>query len=66
MEFLAELKKAGFVDVERVSETGFNSSPKTKDMFIRTHKPENGQLLTEIACRLEGEAYQTGFIGFSH
>ena len=39
MEFLAALKKAGFEDVERMDETGFNSSPKTKGILFRARKP---------------------------
>jgi hypothetical protein len=39
MEFLATLKNAGFVDVESMGETGFNSSPKTRGALIRARKP---------------------------
>lgn len=39
MEFLAALERAGFVDVERMGETGFNSSPKTKGVLFRARKP---------------------------
>ena len=39
MEFLAALENAGFEDVEHIVETGFNSSPKTKGMLVRAHKP---------------------------
>jgi hypothetical protein len=48
MEFLAELNEAGFVDVERVSETGFNSSPKTKGLLIRARKPERKDLDSQM------------------
>jgi hypothetical protein len=40
MEFLATLIKVGFVDVERMGETGFNSSPKTRGALIRARKPQ--------------------------
>ena len=40
MEFLATLKEAGFADVERMGETGFNSSPKTKGILFRARKPQ--------------------------
>lgn len=33
------LQQAGFKEVEQVDETGFNSSPKTKAMLFRAHKP---------------------------
>jgi hypothetical protein len=36
MEFLADLRKTGFVDVSSEGETGFNSSPKTKGILVRT------------------------------
>ena len=39
MEFLAASESAGFMDVEFVGETGFNSSPKTKGMLVRACKP---------------------------
>ena len=39
MEFLAALEKAGFVEVEGVGPTGFNSSKKTKGMLVRARKP---------------------------
>ena len=32
------LQTAGFLNVELVSETGFNSSPKTKGVLIRAQK----------------------------
>jgi hypothetical protein len=32
------LQKAGFVDEQLVSETGFNSSPKTKGAMFRAAK----------------------------
>jgi hypothetical protein len=34
------LNKAGFVDVELVAETGFNSSPVTKGVLVRAKKSE--------------------------
>lgn len=40
MEFLAALKNADFEDVERVGETGFNSSPKTRGVLVRARKPQ--------------------------
>ncbi len=33
------LKETGFVDVELVNETGFNSSPVTKGVLFRARKP---------------------------
>jgi hypothetical protein len=33
------LNEVGFVDVEFVSETGFNSSPVTKGVLFRARKP---------------------------
>ena len=33
------LNEAGFVDVERVAETGFNSSSVTKGVLFRATKP---------------------------
>jgi len=33
------LNEAGFVDVERVAETGFNSSSVTKGVLFRARKP---------------------------
>jgi len=33
------IRKAGFTDVEMVSETGFNSSPVTKGVLIRAKTP---------------------------
>ncbi len=32
------LNEAGFIDVERVAETGFNSSPVTKGVLFRARK----------------------------
>jgi len=34
------LKKVGFQKVERMSDTGFNSSPKTKGVLFRAEKPK--------------------------
>jgi hypothetical protein len=39
MAFLAALEKAGFVNVEHMAETGFDSSPKTKGALVRARKP---------------------------
>lgn len=39
-DFLEMLREAGFVNVELVSETGFNASPKTKGVLIRAGKTE--------------------------
>ena len=39
MDFLAILEDAGFIDINLVDETGFNSSPKTKGVLIRAKKP---------------------------
>ena len=39
MDFLADLRKTGFVDIASGGETGFNSSPKTKGMLVRARKP---------------------------
>lgn len=33
------LQKVGFENAEIVSETGFNSSPKTKGVLLRAEKP---------------------------
>lgn len=40
MDFLALIQKVGFADAELVSETGFNSSPKTRGVLFRARKPE--------------------------
>jgi hypothetical protein len=40
MDFLELLQQVGFEDAELVSETGFNSSPKTKGVLIRARKTE--------------------------
>jgi len=40
MDFLEMFPQAGFVDVELVAETGFNSSPKTKGVLIRARKTD--------------------------
>jgi hypothetical protein len=39
MDFLGLLQQIGFENVELVAGTGFNSSPKTKDVLIRAKKP---------------------------
>jgi len=39
MDFLAILNEAGFVEVELVKDTGFNSSPVTKGVLSRAKKP---------------------------
>ena len=39
MEFLAILESKGFIDINLVRETGFNSSAKTKGVLIRAKKP---------------------------
>lgn len=39
MDFLADLRKTGFVNIASGGETGFNSSPKTKGMLVRARKP---------------------------
>ena len=38
-DFLAMIKQAGFVEVEMVSETVFNSSPVTKGVLFKATKP---------------------------
>ena len=38
-DFLAIMRQAGFVDVEMVSETGFNSSAVTKGVLFMAVKP---------------------------
>jgi alkylhydroperoxidase/carboxymuconolactone decarboxylase family protein YurZ len=38
-DFLALVKQAGFHEAEMVSETGFNSSPRTRGVLIRAVKP---------------------------
>ena len=38
-DFLALVKQAGFDDATLVSETGFNSSPRTRGVLIRAGKP---------------------------
>jgi hypothetical protein len=40
MDFLAMLIEAGFIEVELVKDTGFNSSPVTKGVLCRAKKPE--------------------------
>jgi hypothetical protein len=40
MDFLALIQKIGFEDAELVSETGLNSSPKTRGILLRARKPE--------------------------
>jgi len=40
MDFLALIQKIGFEDAQLVSETGLNSSPKTKGILLRARKPE--------------------------
>jgi len=40
MDFLALIQKVGFTDAELVSETGLNSSPKTRGVLLRAQKPE--------------------------
>lgn len=39
MDFLADLRKTGFVDVASAGKTGFNSSPKTRGMLVNARKP---------------------------
>ena len=39
MDFLAILENKGFIDIDLVNKTGFNSSPKTKGVLIRAKKP---------------------------
>jgi hypothetical protein len=39
MDFLAILNEAGFVEVELVKDTDFNSSPVTKGVLFRAKKP---------------------------
>ena len=39
MDFLADLRKTGFVDIASGGETGFNSSPKTRGMLVCARKP---------------------------
>jgi hypothetical protein len=34
------LKEAGFIEIELVKDTGFNSSPVTKGVLLRAKKPE--------------------------
>ena len=42
-DFLDLVKKEGFIEVELVSETGFNSSEETKGVLFRAKKPvDNG------------------------
>ena len=53
MEFLTALKNAGFEDVERVAETGFNSSPKTRGVLVRARKPELAAHKSQIAKKEE-------------
>ena len=61
MEFLAALKKAGFSDVERAGQTGFNSSPKTRGMLVRARKPEAAvAAAASTAPALEAAAPETG------
>jgi hypothetical protein len=46
------LTEAGFTDCELVSETGFNSTPKTRGVLIRARKPESP--MKKIPVALEG------------
>ena len=39
MDFLAIIENKGFIDIDLVNETGFNSSPNTKGVLIRAKKP---------------------------
>jgi hypothetical protein len=39
------MEKVGFADAQLVSETGLNSSPKTRGVLIRAQKPEKTDLL---------------------
>jgi len=39
MDFLADLRTTGFVEVASAGETGFNSSPITRGMLVRARKP---------------------------
>lgn len=39
------MEKAGFADVQLVSETGLNSTPKTRGVLIRAQKPKKTTLL---------------------
>jgi hypothetical protein len=39
MDFLADLRNTGFVDVASAGGTGFNSSPKTRGVLLRARKP---------------------------
>jgi hypothetical protein len=44
MDFLALIEKIGFADAQLVSETGLNSTPKTRGVLIRARKPEKTDL----------------------
>lgn len=48
------LKMAGFVDIEGVGETGFNSSPKTRGALVRARKPDPGEHESPIPWEEEG------------
>lgn len=39
MDFLELMEHAGFVEIEMVRETGFNSSQVTRGMLVRACKP---------------------------
>lgn len=53
MEFLAALKRVGFADVERVSETGFNSSPKTTGLLVRARKLEADEQKSQTPRKID-------------
>jgi hypothetical protein len=45
------LQKSGFMDVELVAETGFNSSPVTKGVLFRAVKSEHASQRKEDALK---------------
>jgi len=44
MDFLALMEKVGFVEVELVGETGFNSSPVTRGLLFRARRREGSKV----------------------
>jgi hypothetical protein len=68
MDFLKLLQQVGFEDAELVSETGFNSSPKTKGVLIRARKTERlnawkeekKQIETKIEIKHKSEDIKSG------
>jgi len=62
------LQEAGFVNVELIRETGFNTSPKTKGVLVRARKTERldawkeekKQIETKIELKQKSEDIKSG------